>query len=116
MSKPIFLLSFSNSHIEDFGDGGAFPEIHVAQYPQDMGRKNKAQSTAVVPLSTDSEGKVRYDALITQGKRENKIVHSTYKDLIPAQFKEEDLQRPGPDEEKETTEKTRFDSSPLLCI
>ncbi len=25
--------------VEDFGDGGAFPEIHVAQYPLDMGRK-----------------------------------------------------------------------------
>ncbi|XP_030873393.1 SNW domain-containing protein 1 [Leptonychotes weddellii] len=27
--------------LEDFGDGGAFPEIHVAQYPLDMGRKKK---------------------------------------------------------------------------
>ncbi len=26
---------------EDFGDGGAFPEIHTAQYPLDMGRKKK---------------------------------------------------------------------------
>jgi len=26
---------------EDFGDGGAFPEIHIAQYPLDMGRKKK---------------------------------------------------------------------------
>ena len=24
---------------EDFGDGGAYPECHVAQYPLDMGRK-----------------------------------------------------------------------------
>lgn len=24
---------------EDFGDGGAFPEVHVAQYPLDMGKK-----------------------------------------------------------------------------
>ena len=23
---------------EDFGDGGAFPEIHVAQYPRGMGK------------------------------------------------------------------------------
>jgi len=28
---------------EDFGDGGAFPEIHVAQYPLDMGRKKKVR-------------------------------------------------------------------------
>lgn len=25
-------------NLTDFGDGGAFPEIHVAQYPLDMGR------------------------------------------------------------------------------
>merc|ERR1719341_2407169 len=24
--------------VEDFGDGGAFPEVHVAQYPLNMGR------------------------------------------------------------------------------
>jgi SNW domain-containing protein 1 len=24
---------------QDFGDGGAFPEIHVAQYPKGMGKK-----------------------------------------------------------------------------
>jgi len=29
---------------EDFGDGGAFPEIHIAQYPLDMGRKKKVCS------------------------------------------------------------------------
>ena len=25
----------------DFGDGGAFPEIHAAQYPLGMGEKNE---------------------------------------------------------------------------
>lgn len=29
--------------IEDFGDGGAYPECHVAQYPLEMGRKNKVR-------------------------------------------------------------------------
>ena len=27
---------------EDYGDGGAFPEIHIAQYPLDMGRSEVA--------------------------------------------------------------------------
>lgn len=54
--------------LEDFGDGGAFPEIHVAQYPLDMGRKGKTSSTAIVPVQVDSEsGKIRYDALISKG-------------------------------------------------
>jgi SNW domain-containing protein 1 len=25
--------------LKDFGDGGAFPEIHSAQYPLNMGKK-----------------------------------------------------------------------------
>ena len=31
-------------NLQDFGDGGAFPEIHVAQYPMNMGKKKKAVS------------------------------------------------------------------------
>ena len=27
--------------LDDYGDGGAFPEVHVAQYPLNMGAKNK---------------------------------------------------------------------------
>jgi SNW domain-containing protein 1 len=77
------LLRFS----EDFGDGGAFPEIHVAQYPLDMGRKTKA-STAVVPLQTDSEGRVRYDAIVTRNLP-GRNVKSTYQDLVPIQYNEE---------------------------
>lgn len=38
---PAYLkrAGFRPSKLEDFGDGGAFPEIHYAQYPLDMGRK-----------------------------------------------------------------------------
>lgn len=65
---------------EDFGDGGAFPEIHVAQYPLDMGRPatrpsgtggggtggvsgisglgNNAGSSAIVAVDVDENGKV----------------------------------------------------------
>jgi len=35
---------------EDFGDGGAFPEIHVAQYPLDMGRKLEDSSNNTLLL------------------------------------------------------------------
>jgi len=37
---------------EDFADGGAFPEIMVAQYPIGMGRERKAKSTAL-PVQMD---------------------------------------------------------------
>lgn len=71
----------------DFGDGGAFPEIHVAQYPLGMGRPaakkkeaaaagggggglggisglgNNAGSTAIVAVDVDENGKVRWSCL-----------------------------------------------------
>jgi SNW domain-containing protein 1 len=33
---------------EDFGDGGAFPEIPVAQYPAEMGKKSTASNNVRV--------------------------------------------------------------------
>ena len=35
--------------LEDYGDGGAFPEIHVVQYPMNMGKK-KASGVSLVVL------------------------------------------------------------------
>ncbi len=90
--------------IEDFGDGGAFPEIHVAQYPLDMGRKTKGSSStsgAIVPLAVDAEGKIRYDSIIkTPGAHQN--IKSQYKDLVPLlNYNPDDLARPSPDEVSE---------------
>jgi SNW domain-containing protein 1 len=50
---------------EDFGDGGAFPEIPVAQYPLQMGRKGSETSSALA-IQVDAEGKVKYDAIAKQ--------------------------------------------------
>jgi SNW domain-containing protein 1 len=94
--------------VEDFGDGGAFPEIHVAQYPLDMGRKKKAvTSTSVVPLTLDSTGKIKYDALITQGQTPGKTVFSKFTDLVEKHVEESELSRPSEEEVAETTAKTR---------
>ena len=41
---------------EDFGDGGAFPEIHVSQYPLDMGRPKKAGATSTAIVAVDVDG------------------------------------------------------------
>ena len=52
--------------IHDFGDGGSFPEIHVAQFPLGLGKpKNKKSNALAVHL--DQDGKVKYDALVRQG-------------------------------------------------
>lgn len=58
--------------VQDFGDGGAFPEIHVAQYPLDMGRKKKTSNALAVQV--DAEGKIKYDAIARQGQSKDKVI------------------------------------------
>jgi len=95
---------------EDFGDGGAFPEIPVAQYPLDMGRKSQSGSTALA-VQVNAEGKVKYDAIARQGHSDNRIVHASFKDLIPlrqrADAGEINLDRPSEEEVAASTEKTK---------
>jgi SNW domain-containing protein 1 len=95
---------------DDFGDGGAFPEIHIAQYPLDMGKKSATASNALA-VQVDSEGKVQYDAIVRQGHNEKRIIHASFKDLIPlrqrADAGEISLERPSQEEVTATTERTR---------
>ncbi|PKS05226.1 hypothetical protein jhhlp_008597 [Lomentospora prolificans] len=95
---------------EDFGDGGAFPEIPVAQYPLDLGNKSATPSNAL-SVQVDSEGKVKYDAIARQGHSEKRIIHTSFKDLIPlrqrAEAGEIDLSRPNQEEVEATAERTK---------
>lgn len=95
---------------EDYGDGGAFPEIPVAQYPLDMGRKSSSSSNALA-VQVDAEGKVKYDAIARQGHNNKRIVHASFKDLIPlrqrADVGEISLDRPSEEEIAAQTEKTK---------
>lgn len=95
---------------EDFGDGGAFPEIPIAQYPLEMGKKG-ANSSNALAIQVDSEGKVKYDAIARQGHTENRIIHTSFKDLIPlrqrADAGEIDLSRPDKESVEATTERTK---------
>ncbi|EXJ93511.1 pre-mRNA-processing protein 45 [Capronia coronata CBS 617.96] len=97
---------------EDFGDGGAFPEIPVAQYPLDMGRKGTASTSNALAIQVDAEGKVKYDAIARQGHSESRIVHSSFKDLIPLRQRADagdlNLDRPSEEEVQATAEKTRL--------
>lgn len=98
------------SSAEDYGDGGAFPEIPVAQYPLDMGRKSSSSSNALA-VQVDAEGKVKYDAIARQGHNDKRIVHSNFQDLIPlrqrADVGEISLDRPSEEEIAAQTEKTK---------
>ncbi|KAL6360508.1 hypothetical protein LRP88_06214 [Fusarium phalaenopsidis] len=95
---------------EDFGDGGAFPEVPIAQYPLDMGKKGATTSNALA-IQVDSEGKVKYDAIARQGHGETRIVHTSFKELIPlrqrADAGEIDLSRPDKESVEATTERTK---------
>ncbi|KAI6249152.1 Pre-mRNA-processing protein 45 [Erysiphe necator] len=95
---------------EDFGDGGAFPEILVAQYPLDMGRKSQGPSKTLA-VQVDAEGKVKYDAIARQGHNEKRIIHTSFKELIPlrqrADIGEINLDRPSDEEVIASTQRTK---------
>ena len=95
---------------EDYGDGGAFPEVPVAQYPLDMGRKGTSTSNALA-VQVDAEGRVKYDAIAQQGHNDKRIVHASFKDLIPlrqrADVGEISLDRPSEEEVAAATERTK---------
>lgn len=104
---------------EDFGDGGAFPEIPVAQYPLDMGRKGTASTSNALAVQVDAKGKVKYDAIARQGHGEKRIIHSSFKDLIPlrqrADMGDLSLERPSQEDVAAATKKTKAALEKLVC-
>ncbi len=100
----------------DFGDGGAFPEIHVAQYPMDLGRPDTqggagSKKSNALAVQLDATGKVKYDLIARQGHAKDRVVYSKFTDLLPKEITDEDeaeLQRPDEEMIRETTESTRL--------
>lgn len=94
--------------IEDYGDGGAFPEIPYAQFPLDMGRKTTSSSNALT-LQVDSEGKVKYDAIARRGHNDKRVIHSEFKDLIPLRQRADagDISLDRPSQEEVAASKAR---------
>ena len=100
---------FRPTQPSDFGDGGAYPEIHLVQYPLGMGKPG-AKSMAVVAVDVNSQGQVTYDAIVKQGSNRNKIVQTSLADCKEANsalLDKEALALPRRDEEAATAEKTR---------
>ncbi|EEB08530.2 splicing factor Prp45 [Schizosaccharomyces japonicus yFS275] len=100
------------SSLEDFEDGGAFPEIHVAQYPLGMGRKQNSTSSKSLALQVDAEGAIQYDAIVKQGSQYKDLVQASFQDLIPLQARvgmnEIDLSKPSEEEKERIAEKTKL--------
>jgi SNW domain-containing protein 1 len=99
---------------EDFGDGGAYPECNVAQYPLDMG-KTKVTSGGALVLKSD---KTIADTIARQGHGDSRIVHSSFKDLIPLRARadagEIELSRPSEEEVEATKRRTEEALSALV--
>ena len=84
-SVPPYLRrkNFVPRKITDFGDGGAFPEIHVAQYPLDMGRADTARGDRTLAVAVGADGNVSHDAIVLQGANRGKIVHTGHGSVVP---------------------------------
>lgn len=101
--------------VEDFGDGGAFPEIHIAQYPLDMGRdKSSKPGSKILPVTVDAHGNVAYDAIVKQNENAKKIVYSQQKDLIPKFLKNDEEDGMDDEEEQKEIEETTQETKAAL--
>jgi SNW domain-containing protein 1 len=113
--------------LQDFDDGGAFPEIHVAQYPRHMGNphlsKQRAQQTqsstnsvrgvaqttsrAIVNVQVDDTGEISYDAIVKRGTNADKKVYSRLEDVRGHAPEAQDIALPTAEEEEEETARTQ---------
>ena len=76
-----------------------------------MGRKGTASTSNALTVQVDAEGKVKYDAIARRGHSDNRIVHASFKDLIPLRQRvdmgEVSLDRPSEEEVEAQMEKTK---------
>lgn len=117
---------FCPRRLDDFADGGAFPEIHIAQYPRHMGNPHLAQrtasatrgaqasSSALVSVEVNADGEVSYDAIVKGGTNSDKIVYSKHADVKGGPAKTEDIALPLPEEEAQVQARTQAALMALL--
>jgi SNW domain-containing protein 1 len=110
---------FVPRQLADFGDGGAFPEIHVAQYPRHMGNPHiqrpvngSAASTAIVEV--DATGAVSYDAIVKGGTNSDKLVYSKLEDMRGGPARPDEIALPTPEEEADEAARTNAALQSLL--
>mmetsp|Transcript_24651 Transcript_24651/g.53092 ORF Transcript_24651/g.53092 Transcript_24651/m.53092 type:complete len:649 (+) Transcript_24651:82-2028(+) len=98
---------------KDFGDGGAYPEIHVPQYPRGMGKPGGGGgSQQTLALKVNGQGGADYGALHRQGHNRGKTtVHAEHGAIVPSLPHDggeggAEWERPTEEEEKETARRT----------
>ncbi|MEN2499212.1 MAG: SNW domain-containing protein 1, partial [Marteilia pararefringens] len=91
---------------EDFGEGGAYPEIHVAQYPGDF-EKNKSQSSNALVKTFDNEGNVKYDSILRGNDQSGaKVIHATPHSMTGKYVNLDSIQQETEEEVIQTTAET----------
>ncbi|KAL0087878.1 SKIP/SNW domain-containing protein [Phycomyces blakesleeanus] len=96
--------SFRPRYPEDYGNGGAFPEIHMLSthliWVATKAVEQPETSGGALTLQVDADGNVKYDAIARQGHNDNRIVHTSLKDVVPI------IERKDVDVEKLTMDST----------
>ncbi|XP_047330288.1 SNW/SKI-interacting protein A [Impatiens glandulifera] len=93
---------------EDFGDGGAFPEIHYAQYPLGMGKKGEARpGQKTLPVTVDEHGNIRFDAIVKLNENASKTVYSQHRDLVPKILRDDEGEEQEDDIDMDDAEKQK---------
>lgn len=81
---------------EDFGDGGAYPEVDTPQYPLEMGRvRMKALVDTTLALPVGSSGEKRYEIIARVGHGPDRRIQTQLSDTLPKEFDPEALERPS---------------------
>ncbi|WAQ92575.1 hypothetical protein PtA15_17A56 [Puccinia triticina] len=99
---------------DHFGDGGAYPECHIAQYPLEMGRKKHTSIGNTLALTVDGEGKIDYTKIAKQGHRDDRHVQAQFKDLVPLAHRVDlddsarEMERPSAEQVQATADRTRM--------
>ena len=81
----------------------------MAQYP--WGKQDGASRSNALAVQVDGEGKVDYSAIARHGHGSDRVIHASFKDLIPLRQRAEagdlDLSRPDREEVEATAERTK---------
>ncbi|CAD7971893.1 unnamed protein product [Amoebophrya sp. A120] len=102
----------------DFGDGGAFPEILVPQYPLLMGKpgvKPTGGDNKTIALQTGADGKIAYDAIARQGRSADKLaVYTNAASMKEKWSRSEALVRPEAEVDAVNTSRTQLALQEIL--
>jgi SNW domain-containing protein 1 len=96
--------NFVPKSVLDYGDGGAFPEIHFLQFPLNMGKNISGPGyKGTLALETTKDGKNKYDLVIAKDSN----MKSSLADMTPMDIPQDGFLRPSEEEVNETTQRTR---------